>query len=395
AQTPQGVLAFPANNGDTVGGSSYEMVVRTDMTVQEVWYRITDSDSSNDDAITRSQNGNGAGFEPFVDANANGAWNTGETFTDLNGNGSYDTTLNPAWAKATEVTPSLSVTSPYQKEWRFTYNNIPLTGAGTITLRFLEASSSRNMTLSATAANVTELTRNVETRGNAERILIGYPANDGDVVDDNYTMQVWFPKSVSNPSITESQMIARFTFSAQGNVQDRTGWSIDYGSFGPGNAFHQLSIPLPNLYNSALGQQEFRVVYQDPDDTAKKYTAIRRVVVNPSSKPFIRITRPTVVGSDGRPTEILLPDGPGPDSTNYVVQVETSTGVATAPTLSGITLTNSPTSETNGNIKTWSYTWAITGAGNYNIEAETILGGTTPTKTSRNATVILRQIVDP
>ena len=395
SKTPEGVLAFPAVNGDTVGGSGYEMVVRTDMTVQEVWYRITDSDSSNDDAVTKAQNGNGIGFEPFVDANANGVWNTGETFTDLNGNGTYDTTLNPTWAKATEVSPSLSITSSFQKEWRFTYNNIPLTGAGTITLRFLEASSSRNMTLSKEAANVTELTRNVETRGSAERILIGFPANDGDVVDDNYVMQVWFPKSLSNMSISESQMISRFTFSAQGNVQDRTGWSIDYRDFGPGSAFHKLSIPLPNLYNSALNQQEFRVVYQDTNDSAKTYTAIRRVVVNPSSKPFIRITRPTIVGSDGKPTQIILPDDPGPDATTYEVQVETSTGVATAPTLTGITTTNSPTSEISGNIKTWKYTWAITNAGNFTINASSVLSGSTPTETSRNATVILRQVVEP
>jgi len=210
-------------------------------------------------------------------------------------------------------------------------------------------------------------------------------------------MQVWFPKSVSNTSISESQMIARFTFSAQGNVQDRTGWDIDYGDFGPGNNFHQLSIPLPNVYNSALNQQEFRVVYQDPDDSNKTYTAIRRVVVNPSSKPFIRITRPTVVGSDGRPTEIVLPDGPGTDATTYEVQVETSTGVTNAPTLTGITTTNSPTSSTSGNIKTWFYTWTITNAGNYTINAVSVLSTntTTPTQTSRNATVVLRQIVDP
>ena len=168
----------------------------------------------------------------------------------------------------------------YQKEWRFTYNNIPLAGTGTITLRFLEASSSRNFTLDATAAHVRELTRNVETRGSAERILIGFPANDGDVVDDNYTMKVWFPKTLSNISISKEQMIARFTFSAEGTVQDRAGWDINYADFGPGNAFHELSIPLPNLYNTALPQQEFRVVYRDPVDSAKTYTAIRRVVVS-------------------------------------------------------------------------------------------------------------------
>jgi len=397
AETPQGVLAFPTNDGDTVGGSSYEMVVRTDTTVQEVWYSISDSDTTNDDTTTKQQNGNGVGFEPFVDANANKTWDLGETFTDLNGNEIYDAILNPTWAKATEVTPSLFITNPQPKEWRFTYNNIPLTGAGTVKIRLLEASSSRNFSLDPTTAHVREITREVQTRGNAQRLIIAFPTNDGDSVDDNYTMQVYFPKSLSNPSITPEQMIARFTFLAQGTAQSRTGWSVNYGDFGPGNAFHQLSIPLPNLYNSSVNLQEFRVIYKDPADlnsSAKWLTSSRFVNVRPSNKPFIRITRPTEVGSDGKPTEIILPDGPGADALTYQVQVETSTGVTSAPTLTGIAA-NSPTSVVNGNIKTWSYTWSITAPGNYTLEAEALLSGTTPTKTSGTARVLLRQVVDP
>lgn len=394
AKTPDGELAFPAANGETVGGSGYEMVVRTDMTVEEVWYSIADSETDNDDAVTRRQNGNGAGFEPFVDANNNGVWNEGETFTDLNGNGSYDTTLNPTWARATEVTPSLSIDSPHQKEWRFTYNNIPVSGAATIKVRLLEASSSRDLSLGAAAAHVREFTRSVQTRGNAERLLVAFPANDGDEVDDNYIMRVWFPKTWSNVSITPAQMMARFTFLAEGNAQDRDSWSIDYGSFGPGSAFHQLSIPLPNLYNSAVPQQEFRVVYRDPGDTNRTFTAIRRVTVNASDKPFLRITRPTVVGPDGRPTELILPDGPGPDAMAYVVQVETDSGVTDAPALTGIAVSGAPASETNGNIRLWSYTWNITAPGSYVIEAEAPLDGVV-TRTSRNASVVLRQIVEP
>jgi len=397
AETPQGVLAFPTNDGDTVGGSSYEMVVRTDTTVQEVWYSISDSDTGNDDTTTKQQNGNGVGFEPFVDANANKTWDLGETFTDLNGNGIYDTTLNPTWAKATEVTPSQSVTSSQPREWRFTYNNIPLTGAGTVKIRLLEASSSRNFTLDPTAAHVREITREVQTRGNAQRLIIAFPTNDGDTVDDNYTMQVYFPKTLSNTSITPEQMVARFTFLAQGTAQSRTGWSVNYGDFGPGNAFHQLSIPLPNLYNSSVNLQEFRVLYKDPADlnsSDKWLSSSRFVNVRPSNKPFIRITRPTEVGSDGKPTEIILPDGPGADALTYQVQVETSTGVTSAPTLTGITA-SSPTSVVNGNIKTWTYTWSITTPGNYTLEAEALLSGTTPTKTSGTARVLLRQVVDP
>jgi len=394
AKTPDGELAFPAANGETVGGSGYEMVVRTDMTVEEVWYSIADSETDNDDAVTRRQNGNGAGFEPFADANNNGVWNEGETFTDLNGNGSHDTTLNPTWARATEVTPSPSIDSPHQKEWRFTYNNIPVSGAATIKVRLLEASSSRDLSLGATAAHVREITRSVQTLGNAERLLVAFPANDGDEVDDNYIMRVWFPKTWSNVSITPAQMMARFTFLAEGNAQDRDSWSIDYGSFGPGSAFHQLSIPLPNLYNSAVPQQEFRVVYRDPGDTSRTFTAIRRVTVNASDKPFLRITRPTVVGPDGRPTELILPDGPGPDAMAYLVQVETDSGVTDAPTLTGIAVSGDPVSETNGNIRLWSYTWNITAPGSYVIEAEAPLDGVV-TRTSRNASVVLRQIVEP
>ena len=72
AATPTGEVLFPANNGDTVGGSSYELVVRTDMTVEDVWFHIADSDNGNNDAVTQILNGNGPGFEPFVDANQNG-----------------------------------------------------------------------------------------------------------------------------------------------------------------------------------------------------------------------------------------------------------------------------------------------------------------------------------
>ncbi|MEX1111665.1 MAG: alpha-amylase family glycosyl hydrolase, partial [Chthoniobacterales bacterium] len=394
AKTPDGDLAFPAANGATVGGSGYEMVVRTDMTVEEVWYSIADSENDNDDAVTRRQNGNGAGFEPFVDANNNGLRDANETFTDLNGNGGYDVTLNPTWARATEVTPSPSINSLHQKEWRFTYNNIPVSGAATIKVRLLEASSSRNLALDPGAGHVREIIRNVQTSGNAERLLVAFPANDGDEVDDNYVMRVWFPRTWSNVSITPEQMMARFTFLAEGNAQDRDGWSIDYGSFGPGSAFHQLSIPLPNLYNSAVPQQEFRVVYRDPGDTNRIFTAIRRVTVNASNKPFLRITRPTVVGSDGRPTELILSDGPGPDAMAYMVQVETDSGVTDAPTLTGIAVGGDPVSETNGNIRLWSYTWNITSPGNYVIEAEASLDGVV-TRTSRSASVVLRQVVEP
>ncbi|NDE18010.1 hypothetical protein EBZ80_24125, partial [bacterium] len=133
--------------------------------------------------------------------------------------------------------------------------------------------------------------------------------------------------------------------------------------------------------------------YSDPAKRGLKLEAVRLVTANPSTKPFIRIIRPTELGSDGKPTEIILPDGPGSDSLDYVVQVETSMGVSTAPTLTGIATTGTPTVSENTSAKTWTYNWRITAPGNYTITAETSLNGQSST-TARSAKVILRQVVD-
>ncbi len=397
AETPRGDIKFPAAN-DTVGGSSYEMVIRTDMTVEEVWYHIDDSDSTNDDGATKQLNGNGAGFEPMVDVDGNLAYTPGEVFTDINGNGVYDGQLGESWAKAVEVTPNLSISSPYQREWRLRYNNIPSGGQGRIRVRLLEASSSRDLTQDPAEAHVTELTRTVQTRGLEERVNIAWPQNDGDPVDDNYVMKVYFTKSLADGTNSES-LKERFTFSiasqSSGNaagavVQPRGNFQINYNVT---DQFHELAIPLPNLYNDVAGfLHTLRVVYRFPDGREREAT--RLVTANPSTKPFVRITRPTELGSDGRPTEIVLPDGPGPDGIEFVVQVETNASVEAAPVLGGIVTSGQPASSTNGTTTTWSYTWNVTAPGTYLITATASLNGQ-ETTTTRNARVILRQIVDP
>jgi glycosidase len=398
AQRPQGEIRFPEAEGATVGGSGYEFVIRTDMTVEEVWYHIADGDLTNDDLSTLQLNGNGRGFEPFVDMDGNRTYTQGEPFTDVNGNGVYDANLQTGWAKAVEVTPSPSITSPYKKEWRLRYNNIPASGAGTVTIRLLEASSSRNLFLDPVSAHATDLSRTVQTRGPEERINIAWPQNDGDRVDDNYTAKVYFSKSLAEGTTTES-LKQRFTFSiasqqsasSEGALPlPRSEFQINYNV---SDQFHELAIPLPNLYNDIADfLHTLRVVYRFPD--GRERDAVRLVTANPSTKPFVRISRPTEVGSDGRPTEILLPDGPGPDSLEYVVQVETNASVETAPMLGGISGVSLPTSEVNGTTKTWSYTWTITEPGNFVIIASASLNGQ-ETITTRNARVIRRQVVDP
>ena len=55
-------------------------------------------------------------FEPFVDANSNGVYDSGETFTDLNGNSQYD--LGVAFAKPDPSSPYLIEFAPVLGEYR-------------------------------------------------------------------------------------------------------------------------------------------------------------------------------------------------------------------------------------------------------------------------------------
>ena len=368
ATTPTGEVLFPANNGDTVGGSSYELVVQTDKTVEEVWYHIDEdpNENSNDDTNTKQLNGNGAGFEPFVDSNQNGIRDSDEEYTDINANGTYDTNLTKSWGLATQVT---SINLPDKKEWRFRYSNIPASGTAAITIRLIEASSVRDIDITADNAHATEIVSNVQTRGPDQRVNVAWPQRDADRVDDNYTLKVYFTKSLAD-STNLASLKQRFTFSIDSSdnndstdavVQSRDNFTINYNV---NDTFHELAIPLPNMYNDVPDfLHTLKVTYTFPSDytdSAKrglKLDAIRLVKANPSTKPFVRITRPTELGSDGRQTEIILPDVPNTplpgDVLDYVVRVETSASVNDL-VLSGTPSINFFTetfTDTNGNGK--------------------------------------------
>ena len=338
AQTPQANLVYPSSNGDTVGGSSYEMVVRADATVTEVWAHIDDSDASNDDATTKSPNGNGAGGDPFIDANGNGQYDAGETFTDLNGNGAYDASSSiGAWIQVGEVTQNPAVENSLNREFRFRYKNIPASGTATIKLRFVEASSSHNFTLSAADAHVTEIVRTVNTAGPLMRMNIAWPQRDGDTVGENYLMKVYLSGPIADGLSLET-ILSRinFTIASTESGTDRgavtqllntDNASMNWGNYGANGAFRELAIKLPSLYND---QPDFlhrlRITYDDPV-SGVVLEDIRFVKAYPSSKPFITITNPPERDSDGKNYEIILPDLPGSDSLRFTVQVQSSLSV--------------------------------------------------------------------
>jgi hypothetical protein len=342
AAPPDGEIKFPAPN-DIVGGSEYGVVVRTDPSVTEVWYNIADSDTSNDDTSTRTVNGNGGGFEPFTDSDQDGQRDAGEAFEDLNGNGVWDAALQTSWARATEVTPSTLFTSPFAKEWRFNYANIPNSGAAEIRVRMREASSAGYAQFSATpsaaddaAKHYVTRTRTVTVDGPDTRMFVAFPQADGELIGPDYKLKVWFSKALADGT-TREQLISRFLISiassesgsaSNGVTQGRANYQINYNVTGD---FHELQfpkdgVPFPNIFN---GQPNFlhtiNVLHERPNGI--DLTASRKVRVQPSAAgPFVHIKNPPEVNGDGQPFVIELPDVPAPTAVQrrFTIQVETA-----------------------------------------------------------------------
>lgn len=406
AERPQGEVRFPENNGDTIGGSSYGIVIRTDATVEEVWYRIEDSDTTNDDINTGGSNGNGVGFEPFTDTNQNGTRDTGESYDDLNGNEQWDNNVAEIWALASEQTPSLNISPSdpaYRKEWRFNYVNVPATGSADIKVRFRELSSSgyEDFALSDAAGHFTTLTRTVNTAGPDERMFIAFPAQNRQIVDDSYVMKVYFSKSLAD-GLTEQQLIDRFLINIgsteqndAGESQSRDDYSIVYNET---SEYHALAYQLPNLYNDINDYDHKITVTHDRPTPATDFESTRIVRALPVTTPRVLIVNPPELGSDSRPFEIILPDVPAPtaDQREFTIQVATNLD-ATDVALNFVNLRGSsigaPTSVVEGNSKLWDFTWSAIAEGSYRFTATVTAPGGTGTA-DRNTKVIFRELVE-
>lgn len=381
AQPPAGEVKFPAEN-DTVGGQQYGAVVRTDPSVTEVWYKIVDGDANNNDSATGVANGNGA------------------------------------WVQATQLTPSLNVTSAYPNEWRFNYVNIPSSGTAQILVRLRELSSADSTqfadTASAgddTAKHYTTLVRTVNTSGPAIRMSVAYPQTDGQVVDSSYVMKVWFSRSLGD-NLSEADLRSRFLIKiassesgspANGVVQGQANYHITYNVDGPGGQYHELSYQLPNLYNGSPGfLHTITVTYSAPG--APVVMAARLVKAAPVVVVKNNIITPVEFDSDGKPNQIVLPDvaNPTPAQRSVPIRVETdtgATGVQIAFTLGSGTVTlnpnTTPNPATNGSSKIWDFVWSGVAPGDYQFTSSVFLNnGSTPAAiASRDAHVVFRQIV--
>lgn len=185
-QSPTGVIAFPQNNGATLGSTEYGVVVRTDESVTEVEYNIIDSNPNNDDVVTGFNNGNGL---------SNGL---------------------PVFAKAGQVTPLTSLSQQYPnlpQEFRFTYEAVPSSGSATITVRLKE------LTSSLFTNNVRTLTRAVNTLAPAQTLSIIAPSFNGQNITVSGTNAYTI---ISCFSDTLTADIDLFTIRIDGALQPRT-----------------------------------------------------------------------------------------------------------------------------------------------------------------------------
>jgi len=293
-ETPQGEITFPKEN-EELKSKEYGSVVRTDPTVTGVMFHIADSDPNNDDAATGLNNGNG-----------------------LNTNGVA------AWADASQVTPSLFIPSDHSDEWRFTYKNVATGGvAATISVRLLELSTSTDTN------HYRLLTRNVTASAPNTDVFVAYPAFDGQTVDSNYVMKIYFSKPLADGR-TPAEMTNSFLIRLNGVAQSKDNYILKYDISDGGHPlkpgdWHEIGFRFPNLFNGDPNfQHSVEVVHTTTGNIDLQ--ASRLVKAAPADTgPFINIIEPPEVDSDGKPYEIILPDvaSPDPEDRQYRIRVET------------------------------------------------------------------------
>lgn len=210
AARPAGRHLFPRQDWLTLTSSTYRVVVRSDMTVEEAWFRIDDMDPDNDDAATGLPNGNNA------------------------------------WAKATHGTlPTPDTGAPPEQQWEFDYVSIPTEGTASIKVLLREITSSTNRALSDAEGHFTTLLRTVNTGGSGLNFLITNPDLDGLTLGAGSNLTVRFSKSLAE-GLTTNALADCFTLTI--NDTPATPQTKQLHLNATPNE-HAITLLLPNFYN--------------------------------------------------------------------------------------------------------------------------------------------------
>ncbi|NCA81969.1 MAG: hypothetical protein EOM72_04410 [Opitutae bacterium] len=388
-ETPQGYVQYPAADGETYYGSEYGFIVRSDPSVREVWYHITDDNPQND--------GPGNGFH------TNGA---------------------VVWAKASTVgawTEDMAEDTAHPQIWRFNYARIPATGTATVRVRLREWSSSATNAWSAShptndnaaAGHYTELERTLITRGPAEEFYFDWPAADGAMVEAGWRLRVNYSASMAE-SLSAEQIYerTRVYVNSTANGSTNRGALISAAdlnfSHSWNGAVNTLEFAMPNVYNGQDGWlYGVRVEFANGiyDKAATRLVQHRGPLL-----PTLIITTPPETDSDGAKTIIRMEDVPASvlatnpalrqtpivvltdaNATNLAIQFNGPLGYVGNVVLDNVV--------TNGDSLTWNHVWTVTNAGAYRFTATVGVNtnGTELSSTSnsatRNATVQFRELV--
>lgn len=225
-ERPTGHIVSPPHN-DSVSGSR-GFVLRSDMTVTEVWYQIDETDG-----VTRP------------------------------------------WAKAYRgIVPAPLPDGTFEQEWRFDYDDIATSGWATVTIKLREVSSSADLELSDEEGHYTTLTRELVTGGGLRIYIVDPPA--GGTVGHGTNVAVWLSRELWEGLGTEARL-ACFSLSVNGVPFPDIQKSLILDASGPGGD-HAVLFTLPSLYN---GDPDFphtvEVTYArdgfDTRETSRQYFA--------------------------------------------------------------------------------------------------------------------------
>jgi hypothetical protein len=267
AAPPEGAMAFPANDGNTITSASYTVVVRTDSSVTGVEFHIDDSDSNNDDNITGQLNGNGL---------SNGV---------------------PSFASASAVVANSGLNQQFPnlpQEFRFTYSSIPTNGTATMTVRLKE------LTSSVLSNRVTTLTRTVNTLAPPAVVRVSNPATNGTIVllgtNDVFLLQTCFTSTLTTNNAN------LFSLYLNGELQSRSNFIFLASGCGAG---------MRSLYyywtNQPVGWYTIQIVYTN--------------ITTISDTRTLCVARPGDSDGDGVSDSNELISGTNPFDTNSVLRI--------------------------------------------------------------------------
>jgi hypothetical protein len=189
---PGGLIVSPANDGYSITGNSYTLVIRADSTVTGVQFNIQNTVTNNWDIYTGQTNGIG---------------------NDTNG--------NPVFVSATQVTPNQSLNLQYPndpQEFQFAYNDVPASGTATISVRL------RDYATGIYTNEVTTLTRTVNTLAPQQTVQISSPATNNTIIPLNSSNLIYLIQTCFSPSLVSA--VSNFDITINGVLQPQSAYFI-------------------------------------------------------------------------------------------------------------------------------------------------------------------------